>query len=137
MATPSSLEISYDPEQDVCTVRWLTDSTMPNLQAEYEAVLTAGPARRTARWLLDVRRRPLPTIETANWLNFNWLPRAAGLLAPAQLCVAYLMSSDRAKALAADSVLQSNLNDTLAAPDHYYQIGLFEDEDAAVRWLLA
>ena len=129
MATPSSLEISYDSEHDLCTVRWLTDSSMPSLQAEYEAVLAAEQVRRTARWLLDVRRRPLPTIETANWVSFNWLPRAAELLAPAQLCVAYLVSNDRAKALAADSALQANLNDALA-PNHYYQIadyGIFDE----------
>lgn len=106
------------------------------LQDEYEAILTAESARSTDRWLLDVRQRPTPNVEAANWVTYNWLPRAATLRAPGKLCVAYLISPQRTEALANDPELQESLHDAMA-PNRLYTIGIFSEEAAAISWLKA
>ena len=129
------MEIEYRAEQDLLSVRWLSDLSLPQMQAEYEALLVLESARRTVRWLLDIRQCPIPTIESANWVTLNWLPRAAALMAPAHLCVAYIISSERAEALATDPDLAATVQDALA-PNRHYHLGLFRQEEEAVRWLL-
>jgi hypothetical protein len=136
MSMPASLNFSFYPETGVFLVRWLRDSQLPTLQQEYEAILTAAPAKRTHRWLLDVRQRPAPSIEAANWVTYNWLPRAASMQPPGQLCVAYLVSSQRVEALANDPELQESMYDAMA-PNRLYTLALFSEETAAIRWLSA
>lgn len=136
MSMSASLNFSFCSELDVFFVRWLREAQRLLLQPEYEAILAAEPAQRTSRWLLDVRQRPTPDIEAANWVTYNWLPRAATLRAPGQLCVAYLVSPQRAEALATDPELQENLHDAMA-PNRLYTIGLFSEEAEAIRWLQA
>ncbi|WP_210517899.1 hypothetical protein [Hymenobacter terricola] len=136
MPSNSSLQLNYRPDLGVLMVRWLEDSTFPHLQDEYEAVLTAEPTQRTGRWLLDVRRRPTPTIEAANWVIYNWMPRAAATLLPDRLRIAYLISSLRAEALSSDPDIQISLQDALA-PGRHYDMAVFGDEAEAVRWLTA
>jgi hypothetical protein len=133
---PASLNFSFCADLGVFFVRWLTEAQLPMLQLEYEAILAAEPARRTGRWLLDVRQRPTPDIEAANWVTYNWLPRAATLRAPDQLCVAYLVSPQRAEALVNDPELQESLHDAMA-PNRFYNMALFSEESAAIRWLSA
>ena len=135
MTTPASLEIEYHAEQNLLSVRWLSNSSLPAMQAAYEALLALEPARRAARWLLDIRQCPIPTIESANWVTLNWLPRAAALMAPALLCVAYVISSERAEVLGSDPDLAATVQDALA-PNRHYHLGLFRHEEEAVRWLL-
>ncbi|WP_460551028.1 hypothetical protein [Hymenobacter daeguensis] len=133
---PTSLHFSFCAETGVFFVRWLSNTQLPTLQHEYEAILAAEPAHRTDRWLLDVRQRPTPDIEAANWVAYNWLPRAANLWAPGRLCVAYLISPQRAEALVTDPGLQESLHDAMA-PNRLYTMALFSEEEAAIRWLKA
>ena len=130
----SSLHLCYRSDLNLFLVRWLTDSTLANLQAEYEFVLSDQRASCTERWLLDLRCRPTPTIEAANWVTYNWLPRAAARLIPARLRLAYLISSARAEALETDPNLQPNVKDAMA-PNRHYDLQLFGNEDEAVQWL--
>ena len=136
MTSPTSLQICYRSELDILLVRWLAESTFPTLQAEYESVLSNDQTGRTERWLLDLRRRPTPTIEAANWVTYNWLPRAAASVVPARLRLAYLISSERADILRTDPNLQANVQDAMA-PNRHYDIHLFGNEEEAVSWLAA
>lgn len=130
------MKTTYHPELLLLEVRWLADSDGPGLQAEYESLLNAEPAHEAMRWLLDIRCRPTPTLEMANWVTLNWMPRAAARLAPQRLCVAYVISPQRAEALAADPELQANLADALA-PNRLYHMALFGDTATARQWLLS
>ena len=130
----SSLQFCYRSDLGFFVARWLSDSTFPTLQAEYEAVLANAHAHRTERWLLDVRQRSTPTIETANWVTYNWLPRAAAALVPARLRLAYLVSAERAEFIHTDPALQANMQDALA-PNRHYDAHLFGEEAEALHWL--
>ena len=129
-----SLQFCYRSDLGLFTVRWLSDSLFPTLQVEYEAVLTNEDAHRTERWLLDLRQRPTPTIEAANWVVYNWLPRAAAALVPARLRLAYLISAERAELIRTDPALQANIQDALA-PNRHYDVHLFGEEAEALHWL--
>ena len=136
MANLSSIQLLYRSDLDLLTVRWLADSPLSELQAEYDAVLATDQARHTGRWLLDVRRRPIPTAEATQWVTYDWLPRAAAALAPAQLRLAYLISPSRKEVPRTDTTLRPTVQDTLA-PKRLYTLSLFADEGEAVRWLTA
>ncbi len=131
-----SLQFCYRSDLGFFMVRWLSDSIFPTLQAEYEAVLANKDAHRTERWLLDLRQRPTPTIEAANWVVYNWLPRAAAALVPARLRLAYLISAERAELIRTDPALQANIQDALA-PNRHYDVHLFSEEAEALHWLSA
>ena len=135
MTARSNLQTSYDAHLRLFRVRWLVDTRGSSLQADYEALLAAAAARHAVRWLLDVRQRPTPSIEAVNWVTLNWMPRLAALTAPGHLCVAYVISSQRAEALALDPELAASVNDALA-PNRYYQMGVFGTEEEALQWLL-
>jgi hypothetical protein len=130
-----SLQFCYRSDLRFFTVRWLSDSTLLTLQAEYESVLVNEDAHRTERWLLDLRQRPTPTIEANNWVRYNWLPRAAALV-PGRLRLAYIISAERAELICIDPELQANLHDALA-PNRHYDIHLFGEETEALLWLTA
>ena len=130
-----SLQFSFRSDLGFFIVRWLSDSTLLTLQAEYESVLVNEDAQRTERWLLDLRQRPRPTIEANNWVRYNWLPRAAALV-PARLRLAYLISAERAEFIRTDPEIQANLYDALA-PNRHYDIHLFGEEAEALLWLIA
>ena len=118
------------------TVRWLDNSDLPELQANYAAVIVAGQQHRTVRWLLDVRRRVLPTSEAAQWVTDEWLPRAVAALTPTRLRIAYLISPTREETLRSNTTLQPGIL-AATAPDRPYDLRLFADEGEAVRWLTA
>lgn len=130
----SALETNFYPEKRLLTVRWPIIISQASLKAQYEYLLQVAPVRQASRWLLDIRQCPVPNIETANWITLNWLPRAAAMLAPARLCVAYVVSDQRAEALAAPE-LSANIRDAMA-PNRLYHLGVFGTEPEAVRWLL-
>lgn len=136
MTSPLNVKTTYNAHQNLFAVRWQAELSLPTLQDEYEALLAEATSRRAVRWLLDVRQRPTPSIEAANWVTLNWLPRAAALVAPTRLSVAYVISSQRAEALALDPELVANVNDVMA-PNRHYQLALFGTEDEALGWLLA
>ena len=130
----SSLAIHYRPDLGLLTARWMADSDLPTLQAEYEAILDTGRHHRSTRWLLDVRRREVPTMEAAAWVAGHWLPLAAAAVAPSHLQLAYLISPLRAETLRTDPALQATAEQALQATAPY-DLRLFGDEGEAVRWL--
>ncbi|HLK97670.1 MAG TPA: hypothetical protein VK364_07880 [Hymenobacter sp.] len=132
----SSLQLIYRPDLDLLAARWLTDSTPLNIQAEYEALLVAGQTHATGRWLLDLRRRSIPAAEVAQWVTYDWLPRAAAAMAPIRLRLAYFISPGRRDALRTDASFYASAQEALA-PERPYDLQLFSDEGEAVSWLLA
>ncbi|HEX8505621.1 MAG TPA: hypothetical protein VF630_09645 [Hymenobacter sp.] len=135
MPPPLPLQFAYRPDLDLFTVRWLSTYTGSTERIEYEAVLEAPEALGTPHWLLDVRRRPATTLDAARWVTTDWLPRAAALLRPARLRVAFLVPPVRAEFLRADPALQAVM-ETAYAPFHPFALRTFTDEGAAVAWLL-
>jgi hypothetical protein len=135
MLPPPTLELSYVADHDLFVVRWRSATPPQLLCHDYESLLDAAPAHYALRWLLDVRHRPVPTLENLNWITLNWLPRVAARFAPGALRVAYLISAERAAVLAADPFLGSQLHDALA-PNRHYEVAVFGDEAAARHWLL-
>jgi len=131
----SSLQLIYRSDLDLLTARWLTDSTLLNIQAEYEALLAAGQTHATGRWLLDLRRRPIPTADVAQWVMYDWLPRAAASMAPVRLRLAYFISPGRRDAMRTDASLYARMKDALD-PEQPYDLQLFSDEGEAVGWLM-
>lgn len=129
------LQFAYRPDQDLFTVRWLTTYTGSTERAEYEAVLQAPEAQGTPHWLFDVRRRPATDEGAARWVTTDWLPRAAALLRPSRLRLAFLVSSTRAENLRVDPGLRAVM-DAVYAPGHAFDLRTFTDEGAAVAWLL-
>ena len=109
---------------------------LEELQTHYEAMLAAALAHDHCRhWLLDVRRRPLITLDSARWVTQDWLPRAAAALRPARLRLAFLVDPVRAENLRADPELRAVMA-AAYAPGHPFDLRTFTDEGAAVAWLL-
>lgn len=127
------IQLSYRDDLHLLTGRWLTDATLEEFRAEYEAVLAAAQQHGAWRWLLDIRRRPLPPVGALEWLNQQLIPQAAQA-APQQLCVAYLVSPQRMQAVAADQQLQAAAT-TLQAGLPRAQVQMFMNEGEAVSWL--
>ncbi|GAA4030984.1 hypothetical protein GCM10022409_14020 [Hymenobacter glaciei] len=125
----------YRPDLDLFTVRWPTHERTATAPGDYEALLLLPEARRTHRWLFDVRRRPYTTAAAARWVVRDWLPRA-GALTPAPLRLAFLVAPERAEDLATDSPLRTEVQPS-TMPGQPYILHAFTDEGAAVRWLLA
>ncbi|GAB3847410.1 hypothetical protein GCM10028822_08790 [Hymenobacter terrigena] len=134
MNSPLSLQLAYRPDLDLFTARWLTFHTSSTERAEYEAVLQAPEALGTPHWLLDVRRRPT-NAEAARWVTTDWLPRAAALVRPAHLRLAFLVAPVRAENLRADDELRAIMEAAYAAGDAF-ALRTFTDEGAAVAWVL-
>ncbi|SHJ67536.1 hypothetical protein SAMN02745146_3667 [Hymenobacter daecheongensis DSM 21074] len=130
------LSIHYRPDLDLLTARWLQDSDLPTLQAEYATLLAAGQTHQATRWLMDVRRREAPSLEATTWVTQQWLPQAVATMLPARLRLAYFISPARAEVLRTNSALQPLVRETLARI-HDYEMEVFGDEGEAVRWLLA
>ncbi|MBU6122637.1 hypothetical protein [Hymenobacter siberiensis] len=128
-------DYAYRPDLDLFTVRWPTHELVATSRSDYEALLLLPEARRTTRWLFDVRRRPYTDATSARWVITDWLPRAAALL-PAPLRLAYLVAPTRAAELAADTAIGDEVRPA-TLPGLPYLLRPFADEGAAVRWLLA
>jgi hypothetical protein len=114
--------------------RWLANASLSESQAHYEVMLAAEAAARTTQWLLDLRLAPTPPPELANWIAYNWIPRAAARTAPRLLRLAFLLSEQRARAVQADAALDLAVEDLLV-PARTYDAALFLDEDGALAWL--
>lgn len=136
MPIPDTLTLAYRPDLAVLTVRWLTDSQAGVLRTEYDAVLLAADTRCSPRWLFDVRRRPTADAEATRWVSADWLPRAVAVAAPARLRLAYLVTPARDEFLRLNPPLRTAMETTLAAANPY-DVAVFADEGAAMRWLLA
>ncbi|MBF9141153.1 hypothetical protein [Hymenobacter properus] len=131
----STVQFAYRPDLDLFTARWLSLTSGSTERGEYEALLRAPEALGTPHWLLDVRRRPTTTPEAARWVTTDWLPRAAALLRPARLRLAFLVPPVRAENLRADPALHAIMS-AAYAPGHPFDLRTFTDEGAAVAWLL-
>ncbi|TGE17773.1 hypothetical protein [Hymenobacter elongatus] len=131
--TPA-LDLLYRPDLDLLMVRWLADVSFTELQAQYEAILIEGQSHHTLRWLLDVRRRAVPTQEAAQWVTHNWLPRAAAAISSGWLQLAYFISPTRDEVMHSDVLVQPIVQAALA-PTQPYDLRMFKDEGDAVRWL--
>lgn len=136
MKAPFPPQLHYRADLDVFVVCWTTDSNLLELQAEHEAALAAGRAHGTSRWLLDIRFRPAPSAQATHWVAFDWLPRAAAALAPACPRFAYLMSAALGVAARTDPALLPSLH-AVTRPGLPFELCLFNDEAAALRWLTA
>ena len=135
MPDTASADHAYRADLDVFTVRWPTHERTATSRSDYETLLLLPEARRTARWLFDVRRRPYTDAASAHWVITDWLPRAAALL-PAPLRLAYLVAPNRAAELAADTPVRAETQPA-TLPGLPYLLNFFTDEGEAVRWLLA
>ncbi|GAB3865800.1 hypothetical protein GCM10028824_05220 [Hymenobacter segetis] len=135
MNPPLPIQFAYRPDLDLFTARWLTFHTHSTERSEYEAVLRAPEALGTPHWLFDVRRRPTTNADAARWVTTDWLPRAAALVRPAHLRLAFLVAPVRAENLRADDELRAVMEAAYAATDAF-ALRTFTDEGAAVAWLL-
>jgi hypothetical protein len=131
----SAVQFAYRPDLDLFTARWQSLTAGSTTQDEYDALLQAPESLGTPHWLLDVRRRPLITLESARWVTTNWLPRAAAALRPARLRVAFLVAPVRAENLREDPDLRAVM-DAAYASGHDFDLRTFTDEGGAVAWLL-
>lgn len=135
MPSDPSVQFAYRPDLDLFTARWQSLTSSSTTQAEYEALLQAPEGLGTPHWLLDVRRRPLITLDSARWVTQDWLPRAAAALRPARLRLAFLVAPVRAEHLRDDPALRAVM-EAAYAPGHPFDLRTFTDEGAAVAWLL-
>ena len=135
MPDPTDPQISYRADLGVLLVRWPTEFTPDGLRAGYEQVLHASQQHTTARWLLDLRRRPALPPEIANWAAHHFLPRAAAVLAPRRLRIAFLIPPQRFELMQQDASLAPSIQEVFETT-RAYESQLFGDEGAAVRWLL-
>jgi len=126
-------QLDYLPEINVLAVRWLADSDLPELAAQYEQALGSALLHDTAHWLLDVRQRPTATPETSRWVVFEWLPRAAATF-PRPLRLAVLAAPARFELIGTAPALQASAHEALHASNSY-QLRLFTDEGTALAWL--
>lgn len=134
MSDVDSPDHSYRPDLHLFVVRWPTHEHLATARHHYEALLLLPEARRTARWLFDVRRRPRTSTTNAQWIIGDWLPQAAALV-PTPLRLAYLVAPTRAEELTADTPLRAVVEPATRS-DRAYQMNFFTDEGAAVAWLL-
>ena len=135
MSSSDTFQLAHLPALNVLAVRWLADSNLPLLAAEYEQALTAGLLHDTARWLLDVRRRPTADPEASRWVVFEWLPRAATTF-PTRLRLTVLASPQRMELVRTEPALQVSVREALRE-SRSYDLRLFTDEAVAVAWLSA
>ncbi|MCC3158405.1 hypothetical protein LJ737_14240 [Hymenobacter sp. 15J16-1T3B] len=131
---PPSCSIQYRSDLQVLVVRWPADAPLPQLQADFEAVLHAAASHQAHRWLLDVRRREDLAPELAHWTTHDFFPRAAAQLGAPPLRIATLASPTRMLVYERDEYQRR----TLAygqADSRPYRLLLFGDEGAAMQWL--
>lgn len=133
---PPSCSIQYRPDLQLLVVRWPADAPLAQLQADFEAVLTAAQTHQAARWLLDVRRREELTPELAEWTTHDFFPRAAAALFPQQLRLGVLASPARMAVYEREGPQRDTLHYG-QDPNRPYRLQLFGDEGAVVRWLQA
>lgn len=120
------LDLVYRPDLPALIARWQREVTPQELQAGYQAVLTAADAAGCSRWLLDLRRREDVVEPAVNaWFGTTFAPALRGRYgAPVRL--AFLVSPLRA---------QRAVTAVVSAADADCRIATFTDEAAAHTWL--
>ena len=134
--TQANCLITYRPDLGALVARWQDDAPVPELQADFQALLATAGEHRASHWLLDVRRREQLDPELGRWTTHTLFPAAAGLLAPPVLRIAVLCSPARLAVYAADDGQMNQLTYGMH-PARPYRLQLFGDEGAANHWLLA
>lgn len=131
---PPSCSIQYRPDLRVLVVRWPADAPLPQLQADFEAVLQVAAEHGAHYWLLDVRRREELAPELAHWTTHEFFPRAATQLGAPPLRIATLASPTRMAVYETSDYQRRTLayGQDNTRP---YRLQLFGDEGAAVQWL--
>jgi hypothetical protein len=125
MVESDTFQLAYLPDLDVLAVRWLADSHLSWLAAVH--------LHGTARWLLDVRRRPSADPEASHWVVFEWMLRAAATF-QARLRLVVLASPQRIELVRTEPTLQVSAREALRESRSYY-LRLFADEAAVITWL--
>lgn len=136
MNSPSPIAFQYRPELQLLLARWQDASTIDSITHGYQQLLTEARQLRSRRWLVDIRRRPLPTPDQAHWISHTWLPEAAAVCAPQRLRLAYLLSPTYLHGLTTNPALQPSMQIVLA-PQQPYDLRTFIDEGEAMQWLQA
>jgi hypothetical protein len=75
--TETAFEVGYDPAVPCVTMAWRGYHTSEAFRAQNERVLAELTERRASKMLCDIRYFVLIGATDQDWLNTNWLPRAA------------------------------------------------------------
>ncbi|MDQ2772373.1 MAG: hypothetical protein M3Y54_17955 [Bacteroidota bacterium] len=129
-----SRSISFRPDLLVMVVRWHTHAPLGVVQADYEQMLVAAEERGISDWLLDVRRRDKVTSDLSAWVTDKFYPQAVLRLAPRRLRMAVLNSPALTEVYVSDPD-QKKYVDYVMDAARPFDISLFDDEGAAMRWL--
>ena len=129
-----SRSISFRTDLQVMVVRWHSHASFEVVQADYAHMLAAAEERGISDWLLDVRRRNKIPADLSAWVTNVFYPQATQRLAPRRLRMAVLNSPALTKAYTSDPD-QKKYVSYVMDPARPFDIGLFEDEGAAMRWL--
>ncbi|TGE29681.1 hypothetical protein [Hymenobacter metallicola] len=130
----ATCSIVYRPDLHLLVGRWPGDAPVPQLQADYEAILQEAERYSVARWLLDVRRRDQLSPELGQWANYTFYPLASTRLAPQLLRIAVLCSPARLAVYDSDAQQRAYLAYGLSA-ERTYRLRLFGSEGTAMEWL--
>lgn len=76
-ATEAAFEVGYDLAVPCVTMAWRGYHTSEAFRVQNECVLAEISARRASKLLCDIRTFVLIGAADQEWLNVNWLPRAA------------------------------------------------------------
>ena len=129
-----SRTIFFRSDLQVMVVRWHTHASFEVVQADYAQMLAAAEAHGISSWLLDVRRRHKIPVDLSAWVSNEFYPQATLRLAPRRLRMAVLNSPALTEAYTADPE-QKKYVDFVMSPARPFDVGLFDDEGAAMRWL--
>lgn len=129
-----SRTVSFRPDLQVMVVRWHSHASFEAVQADYAQMLAAATAHGFSSWLLDVRRRHKIPPDLSAWVSNVFYPQATQRLAPHRLRMAILSSPALTEAYTTDAE-QKKYVDYVMDPAQPFDVGLFNDEGAAMRWL--
>ena len=115
-------------------VRWHSHAPLEVVQADYAQMLAVAQAHGISDWLLDVRRRDKVSLELSAWVTEMFYPQATRHLAPRRLRMAVLNSPALTEVYVSDPD-QKKYVDYVLDPARPFDISLFDDEGAAMRWL--
>lgn len=127
--------LAYDPGRHVIRLDWHRPCELPDARPGYEQLLRLARRYNCARWLLDNRQAGPPTAVFLNWLAQDFLPQAAGRLAPRPLRLA-VVSSPGCLVEAYQNPALAPTMVALQAPRRPPDGRSFTDEGTAVAWLL-
>ncbi|SMB99679.1 hypothetical protein SAMN00120144_3560 [Hymenobacter roseosalivarius DSM 11622] len=126
--------LSLRPDLQVLVVRGHSHASFAVGQADDAQMLAIAETAGLHHWLLEVRCREKTMTERSAWVGETFYPQAVARLAPQRLRRAVLSSPALTPAYRTDADQQKYVAYSLDAA-RPYNIGLFEDEGLAMRWL--